>query len=118
MEDSCSLHECINDLTTQINEDIRVHHTAGWLKYWVGADSYFDKLYFDKVEEYSYRPLTDQEEVFIKRKGVNLERIIDRWLNANPTISLEDIETSVEAYILKQFKKADLKDLFDDCSCE
>jgi hypothetical protein len=116
-EEPCSLHMCIDELTTAITEDIQPHYVAGWLKYWLGDESHFDNLYLEKVEEYSYRPLTDQEKVIIKRKGINLERIIERWLNANPTISIVDLVDKITQYIKAQFKKEDLQQYFDYCQC-
>ena len=117
MEEPCSLHTCIDELTTTINEQLRIHYTIEWFKYWLGDESYFDDLYFEKVEEYSYRPFSDQESSMIKQKGVNLERIIGRWLKANPAITLNDLEEKVTQYIKAQFKKEDLKQFFDDCEC-
>jgi hypothetical protein len=116
-EEPCSLHICIDELTTTITEDIEPQYAAGWLKYWLGDESHFDDLYLEKVEEYSYRPLTDQEGALIKRKGVNLERIIERWLNANPTTSFDELKDKITQYIKAQFKKEDLKKFFEDCSC-
>jgi hypothetical protein len=116
-EEPCSIHLCIDELTSDINEQIRIYYTADYLKYWIGMDSFFNNLYFKKVEEYSYRPLTGQDENIIKRKGVNLERIIERWLNANPVISLDNLEDKITRYIRVQFKNEDLKEFFEECSC-
>jgi len=116
-EEPCLFHICIDELTTAINEQIKIYYNIEWFKYWLGDESHFDELYFEKVEEYSYRPLTDQEQALIKRKGINLERIIARWLNANPTISLDNLEDKITQYIKKEFKKEDLKAFFEECSC-
>jgi hypothetical protein len=116
-EEPCSIHLCIDELTTTINEQIRIYFNIEWFKYWLGDESHFDELYFEKVEEYSYRPLTDQDETIIKRKGINLERIIERWINANPTISLDDLEDKIAQHIKGQFKKEDLQQYFENCQC-
>jgi len=52
-----------------------------------------------------------------QKEGINLERIIERWLNANPTISFDELKDKITQYIKAQFKKEDLKEFFEDCSC-
>ena len=120
MEDEdCMIHLCRDDIEEQINELVRIYHNDGngYLKYWIGDESHFDEIYLEKIEEYSLIVLTDEMITMIKKKGRNLEKIIARWLDAEPITNIVPIQTRIREYIINQFNNRDLKDLFDDCCC-
>jgi hypothetical protein len=117
--EDCMIHLCRDDIEEQINELVRIYHNDGngYLKYWIGDESHFDEIYLEKIEEYSLIVLTDEMITMIKKKGRNLEKIIARWLDAEPITNIVPIQTRIREYIINQFNNIDLKDLFDDCSC-
>jgi hypothetical protein len=120
MEDEdCMIHLCRDDIEEQINELVRIYHNDGngYLKYWIGDESHFDVIYLEKIEEYSLIVLTDEMIAMIKKKGRNLEKIIARWLDAEPITNIVPIQTRIREYIINQFNNRDLKDLFEECCC-
>ena len=120
MEDEdCMIHLCRDDIEEQINELVRIYHNDGngYLKYWIGDESHFDEIYLEKIEEYSLIVLTDEMITMIKKKGRNLEKIIARWLDAEPVTNIVPIQTRIREYIRNQFNNRDLKDLFEECCC-
>jgi tyrosine-protein phosphatase YwqE len=118
-EEYCMLHICRDEIEEQINELVRIYHNDGngYLKYWIGDESHFDDIYLEKIEEYSLIVLTDEMITMIKKKGRNLEKIIERWLYAEPITNIVPIQSRIQEYIATQFNKEELKDLFDECTC-
>lgn len=118
-EEYCMLHICRDEIEEQINDLVRIQYNGGngFLKYWIGHESHFDEIYLEKIEEYSLMVLTDEMITMIKKKGRNLEKIIERWLYAEPVTTIVPIQTRIREYIINQFKKEELKDLFEECSC-
>ena len=117
--EDCMIHLCRDDIEEQINELVRIYHNDGngYLKYWIGDESHFDEIYLEKIEEYSLIVLTDEMITMIKKKGRNLEKIIARWLDAEPITNIVPIQTRIREYIINQFNNRDLKDLFEECCC-
>jgi len=66
------------------------------------------------MKEHIFVPLPNQ---VILAKGVALEKSILRWLDAEPDIPVRELQYQIEQFIRKQFRKEDLKDLFEPCSC-
>ena len=120
MEDEyCIIHICRDEIEEQINELVRIYHNDGngFLKYWIGDESHFDRIYLEKIGQYSSVSLTNKMMTMIKKKGKKLEETITEWLYAEPITNIVPIQTRIREYIINQFNNIDLKDLFDDCSC-
>ena len=120
MEDEyCIIHICRDEIEEQINELVRIYHNDGngFLKYWIGDESHFDRIYLEKIGQYSSVSLTNKMMTMIKKKGKKLEETITEWLYAEPITNIVPIQTRIREYIINQFNNKDLKDLFDDCSC-
>jgi hypothetical protein len=120
MEDEyCIIHICRDEIEEQINKLVRIYHNDGngFLKYWIGDESHFDRIYLEKIGQYSSVSLTNKMMTMIKKKGKKLEETITEWLYAEPITNIVPIQTRIREYIINQFNNKDLKDLFDDCSC-
>jgi len=117
-DEQCMYHTCIDELVEEINRLVRIYYNNGngYLKPWLQDGPRFDTNYLDKIEEYS-SVIPKQEIPMIKKKGINLEKSILRWLDAKPDIPIGDLQYKIEQYIRKQFKEEDIKELFDSCSC-
>ena len=116
MDDYCIYHKCIDELVDTVHRHVGMYcsNGNGYLKPWLQGGSHFDILYLNKMKEYIFVPLPNQ---VILAKGRALEKSIVRWLDAEPDIPVGELQYQIEQFIRKQFKKEDLKDLFEPCSC-
>jgi hypothetical protein len=117
MED-CPYHMCIDNIFSEVRDRLSEYYNTPYLEYWLMGETGFEELYIEKVNEYAAAPLWGPNEARVEHKGRSLEVTIYLWKKKEPTLSFDAALKKLKTHIKTQFKSDEMRNIFDDCTCD
>ncbi len=116
----CKYHTILEQLHEAVWERIENHYDWPLFSYWLGDDSELGSIYKEVFQEVIEEQLTEEQNMLLEKKGVNLEKMISKWCanwkENHPDFQEQKMPHSclrvkIYEYIICQLNKADIREI-------